>query len=154
MKIYIGNFANLRNMNENCIPISTAVWQPKFWKYGIDKNNIFLGICEKELSPYKIDVEDEVLCCKDCPRRVELPNCEFLRRYRAHLDTVDINYILSEFERVADDVRKITHYVGEPNIVLLVYEAEDNPCSERRPLIDWFKSHNIEVNNWKREQLQ
>lgn len=150
MKIYIANFANLRNMNENCIPVSTAVWQPKFWKYGIDKHNIFLGLSERELSPYKIDIEDEVLCCKDCPRKKDLPDCEFLRRYRAYLDTVDMNYILSEFSRVSEEVRMITHYEGDPSIVLLVYEAEDNPCSERKPLIEWFAKHGIAVENWRK----
>lgn len=151
MKIYISNFANIRYLTENCIPISTAVWPPKFWKFGVDKNNVFLGISEKELSPYKIDVEDGVLCSKDCKRRADLPNCEFLVRYRAFLDTVDINYILNEFSRVAEDVRKITHYKNDAIIVLLVYESINNQCSERWPLIDWFAKHGIEVKNFNKE---
>ena len=148
MQYYIANFANLRSMDENCICISTAVWQPKFWKYGVDKNNIFLGICEKELSPYKIDVEDTVLCSKDCQRKKDLPNCEFLQRYRAYLSTVNFDYLMTEFVRVAEDVRKITNYAGEPKIVLLVYEAENNPCSERKPIQELFAAHGIILQNW------
>lgn len=149
MKFYIANFAQLRSMNKTCIPISTAVWNPKFFKIGLDSNEVMLGISEKELSPYKVDMSYG--CQKDCPNRERVPNCPFLAKYRAYLDTVDFDHLVSEFNRVAEDVRKITNYEGEPNIVLLVYEAESNPCSERQPLIDWFASHNVEVKNWRKE---
>lgn len=148
MKIYIANFGNLKSLNENCIPISTAVYQPKFWTYGIDKNNVFLGISERELSPYRLDSDH--ICINCCPHKNRVPECPFLIEYNKYLATVDFNYIMSEFTRVSEDVRKVTSYVGEPNIVLLVYEAEDNPCSERNSLIAYFKSHGVEVNNWRK----
>lgn len=147
MNIYIANFAQLRKMDSTCIPISTAVWRPKFFKLGLDKNNVMLGITEPELSPYKVDMSDG--CTKGCPHIKENPNCPFLIKYAAWLDSVDFNYIMSEFNRVAEDVRKITHFVGEPNIVLLVYEAVNNPCSERIPLRNWFDKHGIKVLNYE-----
>ena len=57
-------------------------------------------------------------------------------RYRVkklgdYCEILDFDKLLSEFERVAEDVRKITHYKGEPKIVLLVHEKPDNLCSER-----------------------
>lgn len=143
MKYYIASFSQLRKLDKTYIPISTAVWQPKFFKLGIDSNEVMLGITERELSPYKVDMSDG--CIKNCPHRESVPNCPFLTKYRNYLDTVDFNYILSEFNRVAEEVRMITHYDGEPKIVLLVYEAIQNPCSERQPLKDLFKKHGLEL---------
>lgn len=89
-------------------------------------------------------------CSKDCPFKKDLPYCPFLKSYRDYLDTIDINYLLSEFSRIAEDVRKINHFEGEPEIVLLVYETPDNPCSERAALIDYFKKHNVVVEEYKK----
>lgn len=152
MKFYIACFGDLKSMDKTCIPISTAMWQPKFFKIGLDKKEVMLGITERELSPYKLAGAN--VCQKDCPYRKDVPECPFLTKYRAYLDTVDFNYIYSECSRVAEDVRKITHYEGEPNIVLLVYEAEGNPCSERIPLIEYFASHGIELKNWKANTVE
>ena len=71
--------------------------------------------------------------------------------YRNYLDTVDINYLLSEFKRIAEDVKKINNYEGEPEIILLVYETPDNPCSERQPLIDYFEKHEIKIEEYVKE---
>lgn len=141
MNYYITNFGNLKNLKDFQIPISTAIWQPKFWKYGLDRHNVFLGITEPLLSPAKLNSAD--LCIKNCPYKSSVPNCPFLVNYAKYLDTIDFDYLLSEFERVANDVRKINNFIGEPDIVLLVYEAENNPCSERAALKSLFKKHNI-----------
>lgn len=151
MKFYIANFAQLRSMNKTCIPISTAVWNPKFFKIGLDSNEVMLGISEKELSPYKVDMSDG--CQKDCPNRERVPNCPFLTKYRAYLDTIDFDYLVSEFNRVAEDVRKITHYEGTATIVLLVYESINTKCSERWPLIDWFNANGITLLNFEESAL-
>lgn len=60
-------------------------------------------------------------------------------------------YLIPELNRIAEEVRKVTHFVGEPKIVLLVYEKPDNPCSERAGLIRLFKEHGIELREWSEE---
>jgi hypothetical protein len=57
---------------------------------------------------------------------------------------------MAEFKRIAEDVRKINHFEEEPEIILLVYETPDNPCSERIALIDYFKKHGIELEEYKK----
>lgn len=137
----------VRHFKANQIGVSTAVWNPKYWTYGLNKNSSVTGISEKVLSPALV----ELYCCKECPYKKDLPNCPFLAAYRNYLDTVDINYLLSEFNRIAAEVKQINSYEGEPEIILLVYEAPNNPCSERQSLIDYFKKHGIKLEEYYKE---
>lgn len=58
---------------------------------------------------------------------------------------------MPEFNRVAEDVRKITHFKGEPKIILLVHEKPDNLCSERAGLVRLFKKYGIILKEWTKE---
>ena len=147
MRISISYFPMVRYFLPNQIGISTAVFKPRYWSYGLTKRGSFQGIEEKSLSPYYV----EQYCSKECPYKKDLPNCPFLTAYRNYLDTVNINYLLSEFKRIAEDVKKINNYVGEPEIILLVYETPNNPCSERQPLIDYFEKHGIKIEEYSKE---
>ena len=147
MRISISYFPMVRYFLPNQIGISTAVFKPHYWSYGLTKRGSFQGIEEKSLSPYYV----EQYCSKECPYKKDLPNCPFLTTYRNYLDTVNINYLLSEFKRIAEDVKKINNYVGEPEIILLVYETPSNPCSERQPLIDYFEKHGIKIEEYSKE---
>ena len=40
--------------------------------------------------------------------------------------------------------KSIDKFKGEPIIVLMVYEAYYNPCSERKPIQQLFQEHGIE----------
>lgn len=154
MKFYITNFANMRYLNERCIPISTCLSDPAFFHNNtrdksicfLGKNNILCGIREPLISPIYLKEED-CICQKECQFKDINPNCPFLRAYSSYLNTVDFNSLMLEFERTAEEVRKVTHFKGEAIIVLLVYEAENNPCSERVPLQNLFKKHGIELIN-------
>ena len=75
--------------------------------------------------------------------------CSFLQDYRAHLDELDFDYIISELNRIANKIQEIEQFKTEPVIVLIVYETPTNPCSERKPLQDWFMAHGIEVREWQ-----
>ena len=154
MKFYITNFANMKYLTECCIPISTCLSDPAFFHNNtrdksicfLGKNNILYGIREPLISPVYLKEEDCV-CQKECQFKDINPNCPFLRAYSSYLDTIDFNSLMLEFERTAEEVRKVTHFKGEAIIVLLVYEAENNPCSERVPLQNLFKKHGIELIN-------
>jgi len=112
-----------------------------------------LGIKEESLifNPEVFESMDEQ-CQKDCPYRNKIPNCDFMIKYTEQLRKVDFkNYLLPELARVAEDVRKITHYEGEPIIVLMVHEAPTVPCSERPVLQKVFKENGIELKEWSKE---
>ena len=141
MEYYISTFYNTRYFQPHQIGISTAVWQPKYWKYEQNKNGAVMGICEPLLSPAKLS--EDVICQRDCSHKNEIPSCPFLISYRKYLETVDFKKLIAEFKRVANEVKKINNYQQEPEIVLLVYESVNNPCSERQPLIDYFAKNGI-----------
>jgi hypothetical protein len=137
----------VRYFKANQIGISTAVWKPKYWTYGQNKQGSVTGIEEKSLSPSYI----EQFCSHECTYKALVPHCPFINAYTEYLNTVDFNnYLLPEFKRIAEEVRKINNYEGEPEIILLVYETPDNPCSERQPLIDYFNRHGIEVTEYQK----
>jgi len=36
----------------------------------------------------------------------------------------------------------------DPEIILIVHEVTDNPCSERTELVKWFKEHGVELEEY------
>ena len=137
----------VRHFKANQIGVSTAVWKPKYWSYGKNKYGSVTGIEEKSLSPSYI----EQFCSRECGYKELLPHCPFIKAYAEYLNTIDFNnYLLPEFERIAEDVRKINNFEGEPEIILLVYETPDNPCSERGPLMEYFKTRGIIVEEYQK----
>ena len=150
MKYFISTFYNTRYFQPHQIGISTAVFQPKYWKYEQNKNGAVMGICEPLLSPAKLS--EEVICQRDCQHKNENPNCPFLVSYREYLETIDFKKLIVELERIANEVKKINNYQQEPEIVLLVYEAVNNPCSERLSLVKLFADHGIELKEWTKDR--
>lgn len=164
MNYYIANFSQLGQLTENCIPISTCTIDPYFFHqktlskkyymtegYYLNDNNVLLGIREPFLSPSRLN--PDVICEKHCQYKERVPDCPFLANYKEYLNKLDFQYLLTEFERVSEEVRKANNFKGEASIVLLVYESENNQCSERKPLIDLFKQHNIELKNWGHSEI-
>ena len=65
-----------------------------------------------------------------------------MKEYRQLLETVDFDKMIKAFEFCLNKFNKDT-------IVLIVYEAPNNLCSERVALQDYFCSHGIECNELK-----
>ena len=76
--------------------------------------------------------------------------CLFLNAYRYQLDQLDYDNIIKRCNKIADKVKNFEQFKEEPIIVLIVHEATDNPCSERRVIQEWFASHGKEVKEWKK----
>ena len=160
MEYYITYFQNLRYLTEEFIPVSTAVWDPKWLntyngkRQYINENNVLVGIKEESFLIPEDEIPEEMCAGKPCPYIEKHPHCQFLDAYWKHLQKIDFEgYLLPEFERVAEDVRKITHFKGEPKIILLVHEKPDNLCSERAGLVRLFKKHSIILKEWTKEEI-
>lgn len=154
MKFYITYFYNVRFLKPNQIPISTAASDPTWYHNNtgnnlycfLDINNVINGIREETLSCKYISKEHQV-CQKNCLYK-GLPLCPFLKGYAEYLSTVNFSYIIDEFARIASDVQKINGFIGEPEIILLVHEKPDNPCSERKALVDLFNKNGYDLQEW------
>ena len=165
MQIYITSFNNVRYFTDNIIPVSTAGgcgwpwWLLKSDKHKegdfyLNSHNVMIGLQEKSLS-FPVE-EFEVLseqCERNCPYKDKAPNCQFMISYYNYLKTQDFNKLLLEFERVSNEVKSINNYKDEPIIVLLVYEAADNPCGERPCLRRWFEDNGYELKEWNKDLL-
>lgn len=158
MQFYISYFQQLRNFDKTFIPIDTSIWAPKWLDPSngkhqyVNENGVIIGIKEESFLMTEAEIPEEMCSGKPCPYMDKWPHCQFLDAYWKHLQTIDFEgYLLPELNRIAEDVRKITHYEGEPKIVLMVHEKPENQCSERAGLIRLFKEHGIELKEWTRE---
>lgn len=148
--IYISYFWNVRNFNPNCIPISSALSDPKWYHDNrgkdyqyIDKNGVYCGLrCEMlvpgpQLSGY---------CGASC-KGTGNKNCPFLLGYREQLNKINFNDFIERTEILCE---KVGNFLGviDPVPVFLVHEAPGNPCSERFPLFDWFAENGVQVEEY------
>lgn len=150
MKIFITYFYNIRFFKPHTIPISTAVWDPK-WYHDFqghdiifkDKNNVLNGIRYPDLSPANI--------APCCPCENKNPNnCQFIKDYAEYLDTLNFDKVYSDLMFIANKSKEILKFDEEPEICLMVYEKPDNPCSERKSLIEYFGKHGMSVTEWNK----
>ena len=154
MQIYTSYFYQVRFMKPYMIPLSTAVWDPKwyfhFQKQGFvwkDKNGVYNGLRAGVFAP---GPSCEGLCRgpETCATR-QPQNCPFLEAYRKQLDLLDYDNIINRCERIGKYIQNREHFIEEPIIILLVHEAPQNPCSERRVIQEWFAANGKEVVEWK-----
>lgn len=150
MKFLISYFYQVRFMKPYMIPVSTALWDPAWFNHNgkiyKDKNGVYNGIrCDQFLPP---ELSEGCGCpCDQHKHRTS--DCAFLIDYRKQLDKINFQDFLHWCEALGDYVQKKEQFKEDPVIVLLVYEAPDNPCSERGPLIEWFAANGLELKQWK-----
>ena len=144
-KIYTSYFYQIRNFKQNMIPISTAMYDP-FWyrppegqEYYIDKKGIICGLRYEPLIVQRYGAKQCLGNITICPYVLQNKNyiCETMQEYRQLLDIVDFDKMIKAFEYCLNKFNKDT-------IVLMVYEAPNNLCSERRYLQEYFNFHGIE----------
>lgn len=159
MKILTSYFYQLRFFKPYQIPISTADWDPKWfhdfkgqdyiWK---DKNGVWNGLRLDILSPSHICSILPPECVR-CQIPKDPSSCSFLKDYRLGLrNKLDFDTLMNYLERAANDIQKLEGFKEEPEIILLVHEDSNNPCSERIPIQELFVEHGIEIKEWEREK--
>ena len=155
MEIYTSYFYQVRFMKPNMIPLSTAMFDPRWyhqnksqeyvWK---DKNGVYNGLRAPVFAPGPLC---EGLCRgpETCDTH-DPTRCLFLSTYRYQLDQLDFNDVVARCERLGRYVQSLEHFAEEPVIMLLVHEAPQNPCSERRVIQEWFAANGKEVVEWQK----
>ena len=161
MKIYTSYFYQIRNFPRNLIPLSTAVWDPKWYHdyrnashVYIDKRGIFVGFRAEMFVPDDscnglcLGPDRPDICCQNGGKY----GCSFLNTYRAQLDELDFNEVLSEMQDFTEKISTLLKSgAREHNVALIFHEAPDNPCSERRLVQDWFKDHDYPIEEFNHE---
>lgn len=144
MKIYTSYFYQIRNFKPNMIPVSTALSDPDWFKppigkeYYIDKRGIICGLRYK---PLIVQSQGTHYC--PCENKTILKgNCPTMQEYKELLETIDFDKMIKAFEFCLNKFNKDT-------IVLIVYEAPNNPCSERMALQNYFAAHGYKCEELK-----
>lgn len=158
MKFYITYFYNIRFLKPNQIPMSTAMWEPRWFHKGpikefIDARGVYCGLRAQPFLLTKEALEESKsyheMCRKNCPHLSKAPNCGFMKAYRHQLWTLNKTKVLNYFNDVAEMVQDTNHFEGEPEIVLLVYEKPETPCAERPVIVEWFRNNNIDIKEYE-----
>lgn len=144
MKFYISYFYAVRFFDKSAVCLSTGHSDPAWFHDGQGKRHVFRdkrGVMNGlRAEPFVPHVKGECgYCDKDSSK------CGFLRNYREQLDKLDFNEMMQRFESIA---ARVSPNVDNPDIILLVWEAPDNPCSERWVLSDWFKDHGVQIEEY------
>ena len=150
MKVRTSYFYQIRNFKRNMIPVSTAIWDP-VWYHNFtkdyfylfkDKRNILNGLrIEPIIEQGRQSNHGPDIC--PCEGK-NYETCSFLRQYRENLEKIDFDLMMADMQDLADRYAKANKIEEEIIIVLIVYETPANPCSERKPLQDFFNAHGVE----------
>lgn len=99
----------------------------------------------EELSPGK---NCENLCKGINLCQIQDPDkCNFIKEYQKQLNSLDFNFILNKLESIAYKFGKNFKNI---ELILIVYEAPNNPCSERNSIIEWFKKNGVEIEEFNK----
>lgn len=142
MKVATSYFYKIRFFTPNIIPLSTAVFDPKWYHTYLDKNGVLNGLrCELFMpGPTCNNLCRGSKGCQNSPA-----DCAFLKEYRKQLDKLDFAKVMEALYSVADNVQATLKFNEEPVIALIVYEAPSNPCSERVVIQQWFADNGYPI---------
>ena len=140
IKIATSYFYQIRHFKEWMIPVSTALSDPDWFRapegkeYFYDKRGVVNGL---RYEPLIVQREGAHTC--PCDTRDLAPACPTMLEYEQLLNSlVDKEHTLQAFEYCAAKFKKELDLPCEPIIVLMVYEAPNNSCSERAALQRFF----------------
>lgn len=141
VKIYTSYWAQVRNFPQNLVGLNTTVWPPKYRPLGQDNRGVWVIDCPI-LKPGK---ECENLCRGQCaPRHPQ--TCSFLKTYYEQLTNINFDNFMQKISLLHEKF-----YKGEMlnvDFALIVFEAPNNPCSERWPLQRWLSNNGVMIEEW------
>lgn len=148
MEIRISYFYQIRNFKPYMIPVSAACFDPK-WYHDfkgkdytfLDKRGIINGLRCEELHP---DDRCQGLCSGNPNCIFKEEKCDFLKQYRQQLEELDFNSFINRCKNSIKKIKNQLKIKQDLILVFIVYEAPNNPCSERQVLIDYFNSKGID----------
>lgn len=155
MTIYTSYFYQVRFFPPNLIPLSTAMWDPKWFHdnkgqdYQFkDKRGVINGIRADIFAP---GADLSGYCGPSCG--MEPKNCDFLLRYRIQLNQLDFSEVMQRFEDLRRKILQREPSFEDVNFALLLHEAPTKLCSERGPIQAWFAAHGHPIQEWSKDLI-
>ena len=147
MNLYTSYFYQVRFFPKNLIPLSTAVWPPKYfgtpYTQHLDSRGVLVGL---DIPPFKPGKSCEGLCSGSC--LINRPNsCAFIKAYSKQLEALDFNKIMEGLNKLANQIKE-GQKLDTVDFAFMLYEAPTNLCSERKSIQNFFNNHNVECKEW------
>ena len=158
IKILTSYFYQIRFFKPYYIPLSTAVYDPKWYHQNRgplyqfeDKNGVINGI---RIQPFIPDRRCEGLCSgsEDCVTK-DPRSCNFLKQYYNQLNELDFNEIMRRFQNLSEDIKQLKSLDKEPIFVLIFHETPTNPCSERWMVQKWFMNNGYQIKEFDKTKI-
>lgn len=137
--IYTSYFYQIRNFTPNMIPVSTCLSDPVWYRppadkeYYIDKRGIVCGLRYEPLIVQNM--------ASPCVGATDICAMQLLKDYQCPflLDYEVLLFSLVDKEKTLKAFEYCCNKFNADTIALIVYEAPNNPCSERGALQKFFQ---------------
>ena len=148
MYIMTSYFYQIRFFTPNMIPLSTAVWDPKWYHNFKDQDHIFIDL-HGVINGLRVDQMHPNNTCRDLCRGLDRPTpsctgnpstCLFLTKYSEQLESIDGEIFFKDLEDIINKAVELTDSNEEPVGVFIVHEAPSKICSERTCIQNWVTS--------------
>ncbi len=148
-KIFTSYFYQVRFFTSDIIPLSTAVWDPRWYHNFQNQDYVFT---DKRINGLRFEMlMPDNRCSHLCHGREGCPytpdRCEFLKKYYNQISELSFSSVINLFNEI---IGLFSDKIEKPSIALLFHEAPDNPCSERRIIQKWFQQNNYDICEWHR----
>lgn len=145
MKVATSYFYRIRFFTPNMIPLSTAVWDPKWYHRNKDQGYTFVDT-RGVINGLRVPAMAPGPTCSDLCRGNEgclysPDSCAFLKHYRAQLEALNCDDYMRRVNNLLLKMKGVLEFDEEPVAVFIVHEAPANVCSERVPIQEWLTSH-------------
>lgn len=157
MKIYTSYFYMVRFLRPWELPLSTAVWDPKWFHDFKGQNHIYKdrrGVLNGVRAGMFVPDNTCTNQCSGLDKCVtkDPTQCTFLRRYRQQLDKLDAKSFMKYMEQSSSYFQDLLELERPLDFVLIFHEAPTNKCSERWPVQSWFQDNGFEVTEWQKPE--
>ena len=168
INFYISYFYQIRNMKPNTLPVSTAMWDPKWfhddnggrWKY-MDKNGVINGVRMIDLMMPLYKWEELVKRNESC-EHCGINNganeswisgmCPFMKEYAKCIREKNPDF--QKFINFCDGYLQFLNQrlnLCLDTIIFIVHEAPSKGCGERPELQRWFAENGMELKEWSKD---
>lgn len=166
IKFYISYFYQIRHMEPNMLPVSTAMWDPKWFHDGknysyhyFDKNHILNGIRMVNLMMPFYKWEELVNrneSCIHCGTNNGADGawvsglCPFMQEYSKCIreNNPDFQKFITFCEGYLQFLNNSLNICLD-TIIFIVHEPPYKRCGERPILIKWFKENGMELEEYE-----
>lgn len=143
MEIYTSYWANVRKFPPNLVGLNTTIWSPKWRPLGEDKRGVLVIDCP----PFKPGPQCAGLCNGKCSIK-DPDHCQFLETYYCQLEDIDLENFFNNLNRISKQLKEDKGF-DDVDFAFIVYEAPNNPCSERNAIQRWGAWTGLEIKEWK-----